>query len=116
MALVHSVCERRGEVERKRRSDAGKVLSEQAKASFRKKLRQTRTGRSESGDDQSDLHMDHQQLDLVEEAFAHVHHPQEPEQQSHMEHDQYHPQSEEEMNAHAQQLVEHYNQHDPVAL
>ena len=40
--LATSVCERRGEVERKRRSDAGRILSEAERAEFRKKLKKTR--------------------------------------------------------------------------
>ena len=40
--LVGSICERRGEVERKKRSDIGKTLNDEQKASFRKKLRQKR--------------------------------------------------------------------------
>ena len=37
--LTSSVCERRGEVERKKRSDAGKILTEQERENFRKKLK-----------------------------------------------------------------------------
>jgi uncharacterized membrane protein len=40
--LVNAVCERRGEVERKRRSDAGKRLSAAAKEAFRQKLKRSR--------------------------------------------------------------------------
>ena len=36
---MSSICERRGEVERKKRSDTGKTLNDDQKASFRKKLR-----------------------------------------------------------------------------
>lgn len=41
--LVTAVCERRGEVERKRRSDAGKILSPNERAVFREKLKKART-------------------------------------------------------------------------
>jgi hypothetical protein len=51
--LINSICERRGEVERKRRSDAGKTLSEQERLSFREKLRQKRHRRG-SDDDADD--------------------------------------------------------------
>jgi hypothetical protein len=37
--LVNSVCERRGEVERKRRSDAGRILSPEEKSAVRQKLK-----------------------------------------------------------------------------
>ena len=40
--LATSVCERRGEVERKRRSDAGRTMSEAERVEFRKKLKKTR--------------------------------------------------------------------------
>jgi len=40
--LANSVCERRGEVERKKRADAGKVMSEEEKIAFRSKLQKTR--------------------------------------------------------------------------
>lgn len=37
--LANSVCERRGEVERKRRSDAGRILSSEEKSAVRQKLK-----------------------------------------------------------------------------
>jgi hypothetical protein len=40
--LASSVCERRGEVERKRRSDAGKSLTQEERASFNAKVKKTR--------------------------------------------------------------------------
>lgn len=40
--LASNVCERRGEVERKRRSDAGRKLTEEQRDSFRNKLKRTR--------------------------------------------------------------------------
>jgi len=40
--VANSVCERRGEVERKKRSDCGKALSDDEKNSFRSKLQKTR--------------------------------------------------------------------------
>lgn len=40
--LANSVCERRGEVERKKRSDSGKMLSEEEKETFKKKLNEAR--------------------------------------------------------------------------
>lgn len=47
--LTTLVCERRGEVERKRRSDVGRQMSEQEKAAFKEKLHKKRGGGS--GDD-----------------------------------------------------------------
>jgi hypothetical protein len=41
--LSNSVCERRGEVERKRRSDAGKIMTPEKRAAFREKLTMART-------------------------------------------------------------------------
>lgn len=46
--LATSVCERRGEVERKRRSDAGRILSDAERAQFRSKLKRSRTGEEEA--------------------------------------------------------------------
>jgi hypothetical protein len=40
--LANSVCERRGEVERKRRSDAGKVMTPEERLAFREKLKRSR--------------------------------------------------------------------------
>lgn len=40
--VVNNVCERRGEVERKRRSDAGQPMSEEEKESFRNRLKRNR--------------------------------------------------------------------------
>jgi hypothetical protein len=40
--LANSVCERRGEVERKKRSDAGKSMTEEERQSFRSKLQKAR--------------------------------------------------------------------------
>ena len=47
--LASNVCERRGEVERKRRSDAGKTLTNEQRESFRQKLKRARTNGSSSG-------------------------------------------------------------------
>lgn len=47
--LASNICERRGEVERKRRSDAGKSLTAEQKESFRQKLKRTRTNNAASG-------------------------------------------------------------------
>lgn len=47
--LASSVCERRGEVERKRRSDAGKILSQQERETFRKKFKKTKENSAEGG-------------------------------------------------------------------
>jgi uncharacterized membrane protein len=52
--LAASVCERRGEVERKRRSDAGKTLSNEQKELFRQKLKRTRTDTSDTITDTAD--------------------------------------------------------------
>ena len=40
--LANSVCERRGEVERKKRSDCGKAMTDDEKTLFRTKLQKTR--------------------------------------------------------------------------
>ena len=40
--LASNVCERRGEVERKRRSDKGRILTEEEKETFRAKLKKAR--------------------------------------------------------------------------
>lgn len=41
--LAASVCERRGEVERKRRSDAGRILTREEREAFRDKLKRPKT-------------------------------------------------------------------------
>mmetsp|Transcript_12852 Transcript_12852/g.35241 ORF Transcript_12852/g.35241 Transcript_12852/m.35241 type:complete len:175 (+) Transcript_12852:467-991(+) len=46
--IVNNVCERRGEVERKRRCDAGKPMSDERRENFRTKYKRARTG----GDDE----------------------------------------------------------------
>jgi uncharacterized membrane protein len=46
--LAGNVCDRRGEVERKRRSDAGKTLSSEQRESFRQKLKRSRSSSSVS--------------------------------------------------------------------
>lgn len=48
--LTNLVCERRGEVERKRRSDVGKMLSPGQKAAFKEKLLKTRGKQSNNND------------------------------------------------------------------
>lgn len=40
--LANAVCERRGEVERKKRSDAGRSMTEEEKSAFRTKLQKSR--------------------------------------------------------------------------
>ena len=40
--LANNVCERRGEVERKRRSDAGKIMSNEERAILREKMKKPR--------------------------------------------------------------------------
>lgn len=47
---MSSICERRGEVERKRRSDAGKTLSDADKATLRAKQRAKRNKQEEEDD------------------------------------------------------------------
>lgn len=50
--LATSVCERRGEVERKRRSDAGRTLTEAERVAFRNKLKKARVeGEEEAKED-----------------------------------------------------------------
>jgi hypothetical protein len=48
--LASSICERRGEVERKRRSDAGKVFSPQQLENRRKKVEKTKESRTTQGE------------------------------------------------------------------
>jgi hypothetical protein len=57
--LANAICERRGAVERKRRSDAGKRLSPEEREHFRQKLKKARTAEESSsslpeGDDNDD--------------------------------------------------------------
>jgi len=52
--LTNLVCERRGEVERKRRSDVGKMLSPGQRAAFKEKLLKTRGGKQSNSNDGSD--------------------------------------------------------------
>ena len=47
-ALASSVCERRGDIERKRRSDAGKTLTTEQKEAFKQKLRKKRASTNAS--------------------------------------------------------------------
>ncbi|GKZ01524.1 hypothetical protein MPSEU_001103000 [Mayamaea pseudoterrestris] len=67
-ALAQSVCERRGEVDRKRRSDAGSKLSDEAKASFRKKLRARRGGENIRDGNDGDA-INHQDASLYADAY-----------------------------------------------
>jgi uncharacterized membrane protein len=57
--LANAICERRGAVERKRRSDAGKRLTPEEREHFRQKLKKARTAEESSsslpeGDDNED--------------------------------------------------------------
>jgi uncharacterized membrane protein len=57
--LANAICERRGAVERKRRSDAGKRLTPEEREHFRQKLKKARTAEESSsslpeGDDNDD--------------------------------------------------------------
>lgn len=57
--LANAICERRGAVERKRRSDAGKRLTPEEREHFRQKLKKARTAEESSsslpeGDDGPD--------------------------------------------------------------
>ena len=49
--LASSVCERRGEVERKKRSDAGRSMTEAEREAFRGKLKKARTVKDEDKDE-----------------------------------------------------------------
>ena len=42
--MATSVCERRGEVERKKRSDAGRTMTNEQRQRFRDKLKRARVG------------------------------------------------------------------------
>ncbi|KAL3908478.1 MAG: hypothetical protein SGARI_003044 [Bacillariaceae sp.] len=48
--LASSVCERRGEVERKRRSDAGKIMTAEARESFKAKLKKTKIYKTQTSE------------------------------------------------------------------
>jgi len=52
--LASSVCERRGEVERKRRSDAGKVLSPEERESFRQKMKKAKSSNNNNNNRSSE--------------------------------------------------------------
>jgi hypothetical protein len=52
--LANSICERRGEVERKRRSDAGRAMSQEQRDTFTKKLRRTK-GKGDDDEDDDDI-------------------------------------------------------------
>jgi hypothetical protein len=58
--LANSICERRGEVERKRRSDAGRSMSQEQRELFKQKLRRTK---SQGGDDDDDIDDDNDNVD-----------------------------------------------------
>ena len=62
--LTDNVCKRRGEVERKRRSDIGKTLSEAEKASFKEKLQKAR---SRSGGADNDVVGEEADAEVVDE-------------------------------------------------
>jgi len=47
--LASNICERRGDIERKKRSDAGRVLTSEQKETFKQKLRKTRHYKTDSG-------------------------------------------------------------------
>ena len=44
--LANAVCDRRGEVERKKRSDAGRTLTDEQKEAFKQKLKRVRLSKS----------------------------------------------------------------------
>lgn len=50
LVLANTVCERRGEIQRKKRSDTGKVLSEEQKQHFRVKRPRQESTVSKDGD------------------------------------------------------------------
>lgn len=52
--LANSICERRGDIERKRRSDAGRTLTSEQKESFKQKLRKTRQFKTDRKEGDSD--------------------------------------------------------------
>ena len=51
--LASNVCERRGEVERKRRSDKGRVFTEEEKETLRAKLKKSRHENLNSNDNEN---------------------------------------------------------------
>jgi hypothetical protein len=50
--LATSVCERRGEVERKKRSDAGRTMTQEQRQVFRDKLKRARVKDGDSDEDE----------------------------------------------------------------
>jgi hypothetical protein len=53
--LASAVCERRGEVDRKRRSDAGRTMSPTEREDFKRKMRKTRTRRAAGRQQQQEV-------------------------------------------------------------
>lgn len=51
--LANAVCERRGEVERKKRSDAGRSMTEEEKLAFRSKLQKSKGKKGKKGDQET---------------------------------------------------------------
>jgi hypothetical protein len=70
--LANAICERRGAVERKRRSDAGKRLTPEEREHFRQKLKKARTAEDSEGDGHA--HED----DGVSESMGQQQHPGHP--------------------------------------
>ena len=79
--LANSVCERRGEVERKKRSDAGRSMTEEEKLAFRSKLQKSRdkngtSKKSKKGGEEEEEAQEDDTLNKVpEQGTEHQHHP-----------------------------------------
>ena len=68
--LASSVFERRGEVERKKRSDAGKILSDEQKQAFKDKLKRSRASKGGSEDEEAPLDEEEGEEDAPAEPVA----------------------------------------------
>jgi hypothetical protein len=67
MVLVNNVCERRGEVERKRRSDAGRTMTEAEKAAIRSKIKKVKTDKAAAAKEQEQESKDEEGGESIEE-------------------------------------------------
>mmetsp|Transcript_22180 Transcript_22180/g.34124 ORF Transcript_22180/g.34124 Transcript_22180/m.34124 type:complete len:247 (+) Transcript_22180:709-1449(+) len=72
--LVQSVCERRGEVERKKRSDAGKTMSPAEREVFRAKLKKARLSGNGGNGNGNGGHKDNEGIEEAGDEHHHPHH------------------------------------------
>lgn len=64
--LVSQMCERKGDLSRKRRSDVGKLLTEEEKANFQVKLRKAKEQKITQPQLKGEAHSKKPQMDKVE--------------------------------------------------